>query len=76
MTRSEFLDELAEILEVPADQIKEADVLEDLGWSSLSMISFAALVDSSFSQSLSSDALSSAQTVGDLIRLVEPRLGA
>ncbi len=60
---------IAEILEV--DSVPSDGQLEDLGWDSLSNLSFIAEVDERFNVSLNATELAEATTVSDLIALVE-----
>ena len=74
MTRQEFLDELAELLEMEPGSIQVSDQLEALGWSSLSALSFIALADDRLKTRIGPSQLANCQTVTDLLDLVKPHL--
>lgn len=70
MSRVEFLNQLAEILELPADSLQGGEKLEDMdNWTSLAMVSFIALADEHFGKTLSPRAFAKCETVGDLCDL-------
>ncbi len=71
MSYSEFLDQLAEILEVPAGSLTGNEKLEDLeGWTSIAVVSFIALADEHFGKNLSPRLFGTCDTVADLGKLV------
>lgn len=71
MNRSDFLNKLADILEVDAGQLTGPENLEDVGnWDSLSIITFVAMVDSDFQLMVNPEKLQKAKTVDDLLALV------
>ncbi|MCP1241727.1 acyl carrier protein [Acetobacter lambici] len=72
MTKAEFLEELAVVLDVPEGSLKGPEVLEELPeWDSLAVISFIALVDDKFNHVVSGDSLAKAVTIDDLVRLAK-----
>jgi acyl carrier protein len=70
---STFYEELAEILEIEPDQVTSDLRLEDTSWDSLAVVSTIALIDEQFDESVSADALTSCETVGDIDRLIAAR---
>ena len=71
MQHREFLDHIAEILEVPADSLTGEEKLADLeGWTSIAIVSFIAFGDEHFSKTLSPRQMTACETVNDLGRLV------
>lgn len=72
MTKAEFLDELAVVLDMDEGSLTGAEVLEELAeWDSLAVISYIALVDEKFNHVVSGDSLSKAVTVNDLVALAK-----
>jgi acyl carrier protein len=72
MSRTDFLRNLGEVLETPADtSLSGSERLADLeGWNSLAMVGFIALADEHFGRTLSPRQFASCETVEDLCRLV------
>ena len=71
MSHDEFLDQLAEILEVPAGSLTGTEKLEEMeGWTSIAMVSFIALADEHFGKTLSPRLFAGCDTVADLGKLV------
>lgn len=71
MSHAEFLDGVAEILEVPAGSLTGQEKIEDLeGWNSMAMVSFIAFADEHFGKTLSPRLFSTCDTVADLGKLV------
>lgn len=70
MGESNFLELVSEILELEGDEVTMESALEELGWDSLSNISFIAAVDESTGKVVSPDALKASSTVADLYALV------
>lgn len=72
MTKAEFLDALAVILDLPEGQLTGKEVLEELPeWDSLAVISFIAFVDEEFNHIINGDSLAKAKTVDDLAVLAK-----
>jgi acyl carrier protein len=68
----EFLDRLAEILDV--EILRPEDALRDFPeWDSLSVLSVLAMADAQYGATLRSEDMAQALTAGDLWRLVEAR---
>ena len=76
MTKSEFLAMIEEILEIDAGSISLDAHLEDLGWDSLSDVSFIAEVDSALDMEVNANQLVKCETVADLMKLVESKVEA
>ena len=71
MTKSEFLDQVAEVLEVEPGSLKGEEKLEDLeGWSSIAMVSFMGFADEHFGIRLSPRQFGTCKDVNDLAKLV------
>jgi acyl carrier protein len=71
MKKEDFLEQMADIVEVPAGSLTGNEKLEDLeGWSSVSMVSFIAFADEHFSKALSPRQFVGCDTIADLGRLV------
>lgn len=74
MTKIEFLQQLDELLEKDPGTLQGPEVLEDVGWDSLGVISFIALVDEQFEYTVPPKELMKCKTVDDLLALVGDRL--
>jgi acyl carrier protein len=70
MNKSEFIKQIADILEIESENITGSEMLEELGnWDSLSIISFVAMVDAELNRIVSPEKLKQAKTINDLIEL-------
>ena len=67
---SQFRQGLAEIFEIEEDKVQPDLRLEDVSWDSLAIVSSIALIDEVYDISVSADALTSCETVGDIEHLV------
>jgi acyl carrier protein len=76
MTRKEFLNLLAEIVEEDPGTLTGNELLKEqvAGWNSLAVVSFIALVDEHFDFPLSPKAIVACSTVNDLIALLDGRI--
>lgn len=74
MTKQEFLSEIEEMLEVDTGSIKGDELLSDLPWDSLAVVSFIALVDDLLEVAVSPQSLAQAKSLGDVLVLVEHKL--
>ncbi len=74
MTKAEFLMMIEEILEVDQGSIAIDARLEDIGWDSLSDVSFIASVDSELEMEVSANQLVKCETVLELMNLVAPKI--
>lgn len=72
MNDQDIINELAEILELDANELLPSTLLDTLEtWDSLATISFIALVDEKCGHVLAGDDLQKATTVSDLIALAK-----
>ena len=76
MTKQEFLRQIEIILECPQGNINEASKLNDIGWDSLSVVSFIALIDKEFQISIAADDINSCETVNELMELLKEKITA
>ena len=77
MQAEAFLREIEATLELPEGSLKGDDKLGDIPeWDSLAVISFIALVDEKLGLAVDGEALANAETVGDLLALVQEKLAA
>ncbi len=68
---NEFLEKMADILEVEANELQPDTNFRDLPtWDSLAQLSFLALAQDDYSKNLTSDNLKAANTFEDLFKLV------
>lgn len=70
VTRSELFRELELVLEVDAGSITGDEVLSDLGWNSLAVLTFIAMADEKFGVNLSASAVEGSKSISDLIALL------
>jgi hypothetical protein len=72
MTRTEFLLEMDEILDLPAGTLRGHEKLEDLqNWDSTSLITFIALAETNNGVSVSPGQIVTCSTVADLLSLAQ-----
>ncbi len=77
MQAEAFLREIELALELPVGSLKGDEQLADIPeWDSLAVISFIALVDEKLGLAVEGEALAKAQTVADLLALVQEKLAA
>lgn len=69
MDEAGFIELVKEILELDEEEVTMESTLDDLGWDSLSNISFIAAVDERTSKVVSPGALKDCATVADLYAL-------
>jgi len=69
----EFIDGMADILEIDAAKVTPQLVLAYLSWDSLAIISTIALVDDLYDQMLDGQALAHCVTVADVQALIKPK---
>lgn len=74
MKRDDFLAEIEEMLEVEAGSIKGEELLTDLPWDSLAVVSFIALADEHLEVAVRPQDLVQAKTLADVLALVEDKL--
>ncbi|WP_375400975.1 acyl carrier protein [uncultured Amnibacterium sp.] len=68
-SQSELNGVIAEILEVPQDSFDDASDLEELGWDSLSSMTFISIADERYRSRIDVDRLATAETPADLHEL-------
>jgi acyl carrier protein len=77
MQAEAFLREIEATIELPEGSLKGDERLEDIPeWDSLAVISFIALVDEKLGLAVDGEALANAETVADLLALVQEKLAA
>ena len=75
MNKKDFLSKLDDLLELDSGTITGDEVLQDIEeWDSLTLLEFIALVDKEFGVTLSPENIKKAQTVNDLVNLLEDNL--
>ncbi len=70
VSQNEALDLVAEILEVPAGQVAADADLDELGWDSLSDLSFIAAADERYGVTIDPQRLAERETAADLVALL------
>ena len=72
MTRSEFVAELENALELDRDTLKENLVFSDVpDWDSMASLIFIALADEKLGKTIDGDQIARCRSMGDLLALVE-----
>jgi acyl carrier protein len=74
MTQTEFLAHVDDVLELESGTVQLDDDLESHGWSSLSRVSFIAMVDEEFGLEVSGRDLAQSVKVRDLLQFVNGKL--
>lgn len=74
MTQGEFLAQVDDVLDVESGTVQLDDDLESHGWSSLSRVSFIAMVDEQFDMEVSGRDLAQCKKVKDLLQFVNGKL--
>ncbi|MDR3689475.1 MAG: acyl carrier protein [Fimbriimonas sp.] len=74
MTRAEFLDRVAELMEMGQGSLTGDETLEALGWDSLCALSFIVLADEEFQLRVTGSQMRSARSVQDLLEMVNDRI--
>lgn len=73
MTRAEFLDEFAALLDLPPATLTPELVLSSVeAWESVAFLSLLVLIDERLGVAVRPETLSGAVTFGDLLAIVEP----
>lgn len=70
MSETELVSLIEEILEAPAGSVTPDSDLEDLGWDSLSNLSFIAIADDRYGRTVDPQDLARAETPSDLAELL------
>lgn len=74
MKKYQFYAEIEEILEIPPNTLKGAELLQSLeNWDSLAVMGFIAMVDKNFNFTLEAKKISRCQTVDELYNLLGDR---
>ena len=72
MTREEKIENIAEILDLEEEEIKEDALLADYEeWDSVAVLSFIALMDEEFDKSVKGAEIRALKTVKDLMDMME-----
>lgn len=71
MDKTEICVILDEVMELDEGTIKGDEILEELEWESISVVSFIALVDEEFEIVLSAEKIVECISVDDLVKLVQ-----
>ena len=71
MSQAAFLDDLANLLEVDASELKDGFELHEENFDSVAVISTIALIDEHFDLTVRGKELSAVKSVGELLRLIE-----
>jgi acyl carrier protein len=69
----QFLEKLAEILQVPAGSMSREFPLTEENWDSVAVLSAISLIDEQFDVTVDAGALQSAGTAGEVVELVRAR---
>lgn len=76
MNKEEFLSDLADALEVEADELDEKYELDESNWTSLVIVSAISIIDEHYDITVDGQALKNCKTVGELVGLIEDKMGA
>ncbi|MFD1720136.1 acyl carrier protein [Amnibacterium endophyticum] len=68
-SQAELNDVVAEILELPQDDVTDGADLEELGWDSLSNMTFISIADERYRTLIDPQALARSETPADLLKL-------
>jgi len=68
---AEFIQELAEILEIQDQEISENIFLRTGNWDSLAMLATISLIDEIYNVTVPGNQLRDCNTIGDVLRLVQ-----
>lgn len=68
-TQHELNGVVAEILEIPSDEVSDDSDLEELGWDSLSNITFISIADERYRSRIDPQGLAQAETPAQLLHL-------
>jgi acyl carrier protein len=75
MSHEEFLNLIAELVELPAGRLTGPEDLEGLGWDSLAVVGFLGLVDEHFGIAVSPEQVKTCVSVNDLAGLLGDAVG-
>jgi acyl carrier protein len=74
MQKTEFLKLIDELLELDPGTVQGPELLQKVGWDSLAVVSFIALVDEHLGFTVSPARLMACKTVNDLVNVVAERV--
>ena len=69
--KDEFLEQLAEALDIDSSLLKPDLLLDDIDWDSLAVISTIAIVDSVYGKMLSGEKIQKCSTFADILSLIK-----
>lgn len=76
MKRTDFVNLIEDVLEEDLNTLNGSESLDDVGWDSLTFVSFIAKVDSELGVTLAPAKIAECKTVNDLVELVSEQLEA
>lgn len=76
MNRSSFVNLVEDVMEEDINTLKGPELLKDVGWDSLTFVSFIAKVDTELGVALAPAKITECKTVDDLVELVSEHLEA
>ena len=71
---SEFLQNMAEILELDEEEVSEELSFEDLAWDSLAVVSTIAAIDEYFDVMISGQSLGECKSMNDVLKLIDSKI--
>lgn len=74
MNKVEFVNLVEDVLEEDQGKLKGPELLEDVGWDSITFMSFIAKVDSELGVTLAPAKITECKTIDDLVGLVAEHL--
>lgn len=75
MTKTEFIKQFEEVLEVESGTIQEDHLLSDIAsWDSLTVMSFIAMVDDNFGVTMQPEQIKAAKRVSDFIQILHDHI--
>ena len=74
MKKSEFVNLIEDVLEEDLNTLNGSESLDDVGWDSLTFVSFIAKVDSELGVTLAPAKIAQCKIVNDLVELVSEHL--
>lgn len=70
VSKEDFLEMIAELLELPSGSLTGTEELESLGWDSLAVVGFLGLVDERFGVDVAPERIKTCVSVNDLAALL------
>jgi acyl carrier protein len=74
MNKQEFFSKLEEFMELDEGRLTGEELLDDLPWDSLAVVSFIAMADEFLELSVKPSSITEAKSVADLLALVADKL--